>query len=60
LNATGLGAAIAPMAGETLIAWGGFAINFGTYTVVSDTANNIIVAEIVSSRNGIGELFRNG
>ena len=48
-NATGIGTAIAPIAGEKLIAGGGFAINFGTYTVVSYTANKIIVAELLAA-----------
>ena len=48
-NATGLGTAIAPMAGEKLIASGGFVVNVGTFTVVSYTADKIIVSESLSA-----------
>lgn len=44
-NATGLGTAIAPIAGEKIIIEGGFFYNVGTFTVVSYSANKIIVAE---------------
>lgn len=48
-NATGLGTAIAPIVGEKLIASGGFVVNVGTFTVVSYSADKIIVAETLTA-----------
>ena len=47
-NAVGIGTAIAPIAGEILNAGSGFYANAGNFTVVSYSANKIIVAESLS------------
>ena len=48
-NAVGIGTAIAPIAGEILNAGSGFIVNTGNFTVVSYSANKIIVAESLSA-----------